>query len=81
MTWRELKQYIDQQKKLLGDEFLDSDINVYDFVDGSEYKANVTELLFGEDEEETGWVPFITINQEEFDNENTKSEAEEASFD
>lgn len=78
MTWRELKCYIEQQ----GEDFMDSDIQVYDFADGTEYQADVTELLFGEDEdEETRWVPYLTINQEEYDNDNAKGETKETSVD
>jgi len=64
MTWRELKEYIEQQDQ----NFLDSEVNVYDYNDGSEYGANVTELLLGEDDEETGWVPYLTINQDSDEN-------------
>ena len=81
MTWRELKGYIDQQALFIGDEFLDSDINVYDFSDGAEYTGGVTELLFGEDDEETGWVPFITINQEDFENEDSEDTTQETGID
>lgn len=80
MTWRELKSYIEKQDE----DFMDSDIQVYDFSDGSEYEADVTELLFGEDEdeeEEAGWVPYLTINQKEYDDENAKGETKETSVD
>ena len=77
MTWRELKEYIEQQDQ----NFLDSEVNVYDYNDGSEYGANVTELLLGEDDEETGWVPYLTINQEEEDEDDNKNEIEEESID
>jgi hypothetical protein len=78
MTWRELKSYIEKQDE----EFMDSNIQVYDFSDGSEYEADVTELLFGEDEkEEAGWVPYLTINQKEYDDENTRGETKETSVD
>jgi uncharacterized protein involved in high-affinity Fe2+ transport len=77
MTWRELKEYIEQQDQ----NFLDSEVNVYDYNDGSEYGANVTELLLGEDDEETGWVPYLTINQEEEDEDGNKNEIENASID
>ena len=77
MTWRELKEYIEQQDQ----NFLDSEVNVYDYNDGSEYGANVTELLLGEDDEETGWVPYLTINQEEEDEDDNKNEIKEASVD
>jgi|LauGreSBDMM110SN_4_FD.fasta_scaffold86004_3 hypothetical protein len=80
MTWRELKSYIEKQDE----DFMDSDIQVYDFSDGSEYEADVTELLFGEHEdedEEAGWVPYLTINQKEYDDENTRGETKETSVD
>ena len=78
MTWRELKSYIEKQDE----DFMDSDIQVYDFSDGSEYEADVTELLFGEDEEEeAGWVPYLTINQKEYDDDNAKGETKETSVD
>lgn len=77
MTWRELTKYIEQQSS--NDDFLDSEIKIYDFSDGEEYEASVTELLFGNDDEETGWVPYLTINQgDENDN---QSETQEASVD
>jgi hypothetical protein len=80
MTWRELIAYIAKQAENQEPDFLDSDIKVYDFDDGSEYEANVTELLFGEDDEETGWVPYLTINHEGDENDN-QSETEKASID
>jgi hypothetical protein len=76
MTWRELKEYIEQQDQ----NFLDSEVNVYDYNDGSEYGANVTELLLGEDDEETGWVPYLTINHEGEENDN-EDKTEETSID
>ena len=79
MTWRELIAYIAKQAENQESDFLDSDIKVYDFNDGSEYEANVTELLFGEDEE-TGWVPYLTINHEG-DEDDNQSETEKASID
>lgn len=79
MTWRELKNYI-KQCETKNESFLDSDIQVYDFQDGSEYEADVTELLFGDDDEENGWVPYLTINHEGDSNGN-KGEAKETSVD
>ena len=73
MTWGELKEYISQQEKSDND-FLDSEVFIYDFADGTEYATDLTELL-----EDTSWIPFITINHKDFDNENAK--AKEASFD
>lgn len=80
MTWRELTKYIKQQTDSNNEDFLDSEIKIYDFNDGSEYEANVTELLFGDDDDETGWVPYLTINHEGDENDN-QSEAEKASVD
>ena len=80
MTWRELTAYIAKQAENQDPDFLDSDIKVYDFNDGSEYEANVTELLFGEDDEETGWVPYLTINHEGEENDN-EDKTEEAGID
>lgn len=79
MTWRELKEYISicEDKD---ESFLDSNIQVYDFIDGSEYNANVTELLFGDDNDENGWVPYLTINQEG-DDDGNQSKIKETSFD
>jgi hypothetical protein len=76
MTWRELKEYIEHQDE----SFLDSEVNVYDYDNGSEYEASVTELLLGEDDEETGWVPYLTINEEENGNDN-QDETKETSID
>lgn len=60
LTWGDLKNYINSQS----DDFLSSEVRVYNFEDGTEYDAGVTELLFGEDENEEGWVPYLTINDE-----------------
>jgi hypothetical protein len=76
MTWRELKEYIEHQDE----SFLDSEVNVYDYDNGSEYGASVTELLLGEHDEETGWVPYLTINEEEHGNDN-QDETKETSID
>jgi uncharacterized protein involved in high-affinity Fe2+ transport len=56
-------------------DFLDSQIKIYDFNDGEEYEANVTELLFGEGEDESGWVPYLTINQDSDENDNKNKAA------
>lgn len=58
ITWRDLKSYIDSQDK----DFLNNEVRIYDFHDGEEYDAGVTELLFGEEEKGEGWVPYLTIN-------------------
>jgi hypothetical protein len=61
ITWNDLKNYINSQS----DDFLASEVRVYNFEDGTEYDAGVTELLFGEDKDEEGWVPYLTINDEQ----------------
>ncbi len=82
MTWRELKNYINKKARERK-EFLDTEVNVYDFKDGEEYVIDVTELLCGEDEveesENSNWIPYLSIN----DNEDTTDETEtkEASID
>jgi hypothetical protein len=53
MTWGELKDYIDKHPNIHGDVAY-----VYDFVDGSEYEADIDEFKVGTDE----WFPSITIN-------------------
>jgi len=61
LTWGDLRNYIESQDE----DFLDSEVRIYDFNDGEEYDAGVTELLFGEDEDGEGWVPYLTINEGE----------------
>lgn len=61
ITWGDLKNYIESQDE----DFLDSEVRIYDFNGGEEYDAGVTELLFGDDEEGDGWVPYLTINEGE----------------
>lgn len=72
MTWRELKNFINKQsKKNVG--FLDSDINLYNYEDGEEYPISITELSCSDDEIEDGnntnWVVYLCINDEEQNNE------------
>ena len=67
MTWRELKNFINKQTRERKD-FLDAEVNLYDFNDGEEYSVNLTELLCGEDDHEvedtenTNWIPYLSIN-------------------
>jgi hypothetical protein len=68
MTWSELKQYIDSQDK----SFLEQPVKLYDFSNGEEFFADVTELLNGND----GWTPYISINTEE-----NNGETQETSID
>lgn len=63
ITWGDLKSYIESQDE----DFLDNEVRIYDFHGGEEYDAGVTELLFGDDEEGDGWVPYLTINEGEND--------------
>jgi hypothetical protein len=71
MTWQELKKFISKMDK----SYLDSQVKLYDYSDGSEYNIDITELLINEgiDGEDEGWVPYLSINHEEVKNE-TKTE-------
>lgn len=76
MTWGDLKDYIKLCEKK-NKNFLNSDAKVYDFTTGDEFESSVTELLFGENENEeddSGWVPYLTINHEE-ETDDAESEA------
>lgn len=53
MTWGELKKYIEDKPSIHNDV-----VYVYDFVDGSEYEADIDEFKVNEGE----WFPSITIN-------------------
>lgn len=64
MTWGQLKKYIEKNKRKL----LKEEVKIYNFRDGEEYSVDITELLFGEDDT-SGWIPYLTINHEENDNE------------
>lgn len=66
LTWSDLKIYIENQDE----DFLKNEVRIYDFTDGEEYDAGVTELLFGEDEQGEGWVPYLTINEGDSDESN-----------
>lgn len=77
MTWQQLKKFISKMDK----SFLDSDVKLYDFSDGDEYHIDITELLINECSEEDqndGWVPYLSINGEEVEN---GSKAKKASVD
>lgn len=65
MTWRELKNYISKQSE----EFLDSTVKVFDYNDGSEIEADITELLCEERKGDSGWIPYLIINSEVEDGE------------
>lgn len=73
MTWQELKDYISN----LDEEFLDSQVKLYDYNTGDEYEVDVTELLINEcndEDENDGWVPYLSINEKELDNEDKTQE-------
>jgi hypothetical protein len=53
MTWGELKKYIEDKPTIHNDV-----VYVYDFVDGSEYEADIDEFKVNDGE----WFPSITIN-------------------
>ena len=78
MTWRELKNFINKNTRE-NKTFLDTEVQLYDFKNGEEYQVDVTELSCGDDEidelSETNWVPYLSINDEELDNENQDEEA------
>ena len=44
MTWQELKKFISKMDK----SYLDSQVKLYDYSDGSEYNIDITELLINE---------------------------------
>lgn len=80
MTWRELKNFINKQARLNKD-FLETDVKLYNYDNGDENDVDITELLCNDDESEnnnSNWVPYLSINDEEQDNE---TENEEASID
>ena len=78
MTWRELKNFINKNARE-NKSFLDTEVQLYDFKDGEEYTVNITELSCSDDEidehSKTNWVPYLSINDEELDNENQNEEA------
>lgn len=63
MTWQELKDYIDLQAKQ-DNSFLNKEVCFYNY-DGEEHMADIIELLEErEDKELSGWVSYLTINEE-----------------
>lgn len=73
MTWRELKKFISNIDKHI----LDSQVRLYDYSDGEEYDIDVTELLINECDsidENNGWVPYLSINEKEEENETKTKE-------
>lgn len=67
MTWRELKNFINKTARKRKD-FLDTEVNLYDFESGDEHKVDITELLLGDDDIEdknsdnSNWIPYLSIN-------------------
>ncbi len=55
MTWRELLRFIKDQDK----NTLDEEVKIFDYEDGTEHEAEITELLHD------GWVPHLAINNTE----------------
>jgi hypothetical protein len=71
MTWRELKNFINKQARQNKD-FLDNEVKLYDYSDGEEYSADITELLCDKEEsnnDQSNWTPYLSINNEEEYNE------------
>jgi hypothetical protein len=69
MTWLELKDFINK----IDGPTLYSSVKLYDFSTGEEYEVGITELLISEDQEEnSGWVPYLSINEESLENGETK---------
>ena len=77
MTWRDLKDFINKRAKD-NQLFLDMDVNLYDFSDGEEYEVSITELSCSgeelEDGNNTNWVAYLSINQEELEDEDQTKE-------
>lgn len=63
MTWRELNEFISK----MDESFLDCNVQLYDYYDGSEYNVDITELMI------KSWTPYLAINSEEnYDETKTK---------
>jgi hypothetical protein len=81
MTWRELKNIINKKARE-NKNFLDTQVNLYNFEDGNEHGVDVTELSCSDEEtsedSNTNWVMYLSINDEELENE---TETKEASVD
>lgn len=76
MTWRELKNFINKTARKRKD-FLDNNVNLFDFESGDEHEVNITELLCGEDESDdsSNWIPYLSINDiKELENETEAKE-------
>lgn len=81
MTWRELKNFINKRARE-NKGFLDANVNLYNFENGDEYEVDITELSCSNDEaednSETNWVAYLSINDKE---ETDETEAKEAGVD
>ena len=55
MTWRQLMKFIKEQDSNI----LDEEVKIYDYGDGKEHEAEITELL------QDGWTPYLAINNTE----------------
>lgn len=77
MTWRDLKNFINKRSKD-NELFLEKDVNLYDFSDGEEYEVGITELSCSgeelEDGNNTNWVAYLSINEEETEDEDQTEE-------
>lgn len=78
MTWRELKNFINKRARE-NKGFLDATVNLYNFENGDEHEVDITELSCSKDEaednSETNWVAYLSINDEEETNETETTEA------
>lgn len=78
MTWRELKNFINKSARQ-NSNFLDTIVNVYDFDTGDEHEIDVTELSCSDEEieenSETNWVIYLSINHKEATDETKTKEA------
>lgn len=73
MTWKQLKDYIELQSQK-NNLFLDKEICVYNYEDGEEHSVNIIELLEEkENEQDSGWVSYLTINEEIEDGQTEKT--------
>jgi hypothetical protein len=81
MTWRELKNFINKRARE-NKSFLDADVKLYDFDTGDENEVDITELSCSDDEveenSETNWVAYLSINDKE---ESDETETKEAGVD
>jgi|688.fasta_scaffold38528_6 hypothetical protein len=78
MTWRELKNFINKRARN-NKSFLDADVNLYNFDDGSEHDVDITELSCNKEESDnedgTNWVVYLSINDKDANDETETTEA------